>query len=94
MAEGKYIESSTTDRLPGANGNKEVQRSVLTWVYGFDSIGEAYGSLIDWVRKNGYDAVVGIRFEAHPHISYSHLNLAQEYRANVKWAAYGTAIAW
>jgi hypothetical protein len=83
------ISMSTTDRIPGPEGNQDIQRSEITWISGYLSLEDAYGAMVRWAESNGYDAVIGIRFAAHPDIDY-----AEGTDSRLRWTMYGTAIGW
>jgi len=44
---------------------------------------EAYDSIEDWTRRNGYDAIIGVQFivGAIPYVGF-------------QYSVFGTAIAW
>jgi uncharacterized protein YbjQ (UPF0145 family) len=52
---------STTDTIPHYPNGK-VSRSELTWCHSTESFDRAYYGLEDVAVKDGYGAVVGIRF--------------------------------
>jgi hypothetical protein len=58
---GDKIWMSTTDTIPHYPDGK-VSRSELTWSYSPESFARAYYGVEDWAVKNGYGAVVGVRF--------------------------------
>jgi hypothetical protein len=90
MTEPKRVQMCTTDRVPNGPPDQQIRRSTFTWSAGLHSVDEAYHSLVEWARKNNYDAVVGIRLEAHPASRYPGAGVSQ----SVRWTIYGTAIAW
>jgi type 1 glutamine amidotransferase len=91
----KNIAMSTTDRIPGPEGNREVQRSVMTWISGYLSLEDAHGAMVRWAESNGYDAVIGIRFAAHPDVDYGGgANYSGGPDSRLRWTMYGTAIGW
>jgi hypothetical protein len=45
MPQQKTIVMSTTDRIPGPEGNRETQRSVLTWISGYISLEDAHDAM-------------------------------------------------
>ena len=95
MSEQKHIAMSTTDTIPGPAGNREVRRSALTWISGYLSIEDASGAMARWAETNGYDAIIGIRFEAHPDDDYSGgPDFGAESGTRLRWTIYGTAIGW
>ena len=85
---------STSDRLPGPEGLREVKQSALITFSYWSSIIEASEAAQKWARENGYDAIIGVRFVPHPNGSYAYPISRQGTNADVKWACYGTAIAW
>lgn len=52
---------STTDTIPHYPDGK-VSRSELTWCHSTESFARAYYGLEDAAVKDGYGAVVGVRF--------------------------------
>ncbi len=78
----KYIYMSTTDIIPSRR-NEVVTKSELTWSEGSKSMKEAYDSIEDWTRRNGYDAIIGVQFivGAIPYVGF-------------QYSVFGTAIAW
>jgi uncharacterized protein YbjQ (UPF0145 family) len=95
MPQQKTITMSTTDRIPGPEGNREVQRSAMTWNSVYISLEDAHEAMARWAENNGYDAVIGIRFAAHPDEDYTG---ATSYGggtdSRLRWTVYGTAIGW
>ncbi len=86
---------STTDKIPGPEGKREVQRSTMTWISGYLSLEDAYGAMVRWAENNGYEAVIGIRFLAHPDVDYGGgSNYAGGPDSRLRWTMYGTAIGW
>jgi hypothetical protein len=95
MPEHKTIAMSTTDRIPGPAGNREIQRSTVTWISGYISVEDAYKAMVRWTENNGYDAVVGVRFEAHPDCDYGGgPGYSEGTDTRLRWTVYGTAIGW
>jgi hypothetical protein len=51
--------------------------------------------MVRWAENNGYDAVIGIRFVAHPDVDYGG---GADYTggpdSRLRWTMYGTAIGW
>jgi hypothetical protein len=93
MPQQKTITMSTTDRIPGPEGNREAQRSALTWISGYISLEDAHDAMARWAENNGYDAVIGVRFVAHPDEDYSGtISYGGETNSRLRWTAYGTAI--
>jgi hypothetical protein len=89
----KEILLSTTDTLPAAPGVEHaVKRTKLVWVSGYSTIGAVMTALIDAVRANNWDAVVGVRFIETPYHSSATGGVTPE--TQFKWTVYGTAIAW
>ena len=104
----QFIATATTDVVP-AFAHRTVVRSALTWAPDCDSLASAHESLIEWARANGYDAVVGVRFETSratsPGSSQVLLALMNDQRTvrgdisagghdTVRYLAYGTAVAY
>lgn len=95
MPEQKHIAMSTTDGIPGPGGNREIRRSALTWISGYLSIEDASGAMARWAEMNGYDAVIGIRFEAHPDDDYGGgPDFGSGPGTRLRWTVYCTAIGW
>jgi hypothetical protein len=95
MPERKNIAMSTTNRIPGPEGNREVQRSAMTWISGYLSLEDACEAMARWAENNGYDAVIGIHFVAHPEIDYAGgPNYGGAADSRLRWTVYGTAIGW
>ena len=95
MPEQKHIAMSTTDGIPGSAANREIRRSALTWISGYLSIEDASAAMARWAETNGYDAVIGIRFEAHPDDDYSGgPDFGGGAGTRLRWTVYGTAIGW
>ena len=95
MPEQKHIAMSTTDGIPGPAVNREIRRSALTWISGYLSLEDASGAMARWAETNGYDAVIGIRFEAHPDDDYSGgPDFDRGSGTRLRWTVYGTAISW
>ena len=91
----KTVAMSTTNRIPGPEGNREIQRSAIAWTSGYLSLDDAYGAMARWAESNDYDAVIGIRFVAHPDVDYSGgSNYSDGPDSRLRWTMYGTAIAW
>jgi len=91
----KTIVMSTTDRIPGPGGNREIQRSEMTWISGYLSLEDAYEAMVRWAESNSYDAVIGIRFVAYPDVDYGGgANYAGGPDSRLRWTMYGTAIGW
>ena len=91
MTEARQILMSTTDQIPERAGSRKVASSEITFVAYRGSVAKAFGALEEWAAENGYDAVIGVRLEAHPHYSYGGDSPSE---TNLKWTAYGTAIQW
>lgn len=98
----KYIPLSTTDTIPYETGALVIN-SMLTWVVGNKSVGDAEVALADWARKHNWDAIVGVRFLVVPDVAgkistegqfgmYSIVSGTTS--TTTKYAAYGTAIRW
>jgi len=67
----------------------------MAWISGYLSLDDAYNALARRAESNGYDAVIGIRFVAHPDADYSGGgNYTDGPDSRLRWTMYGTAIAW
>jgi uncharacterized protein YbjQ (UPF0145 family) len=71
---------STTDTIPHYPDGR-VSRSELTWAYSTESFGKAYYRLEDAAVRDGYGAVVGVRF------------VEATTKDGIQYWAYGTALA-
>jgi uncharacterized protein YbjQ (UPF0145 family) len=58
----RYIPTSTTDTIP-AFGHRAVARSSVAWGISEESLAKADRFLTDWARDNGFDAIVGVRYQ-------------------------------
>jgi uncharacterized protein YbjQ (UPF0145 family) len=95
MPQQKNVAMSTTDRIPGPEGNREVQRSAMTLVSGYISPEDAREAMARWAENNGFDAVIGIRLVAHPDDDYGGAaNYGGGTGSRLRWTVYGTAIGW
>jgi len=64
----KPIFLSTTDTVPALAG-RAVIRSDVAWSAGAETMQAAHVSLTAWARGNGFDAIVGLRFEIVPNVT-------------------------
>jgi hypothetical protein len=77
----KPIPMSMTDTFPQAP-HRSVKASRIAWASSQTSILEAQNELANWVDRNGFDAVIGLRLVAKPGVRV------------IDWVIYGTAITW
>ena len=91
MTEARQILMSTTDQIPGRAESRTIANSEITFVTYRASVAKAIEALEEWAAENGYDAVIGVRLEPHPHYSYGGDSPNE---TKLKWTAYGTAIQW
>lgn len=89
MTDSSSIPITTTDYIPHLS-DRQIRFSQFTWSMGHESVKEAYAALEGTARSNGYDAVVGVRLEAHPNAHYG----GRTDDTFLTWAIYGTAIVW
>jgi hypothetical protein len=90
------IPVTTADTLPPAfGGNREVKRMHLIKCFNYSTPEKAEESLKEWVRVNGYNAVIGMRFQIYPDVSApSVMQGSATIRTEFRCIAYGTAIGW
>jgi len=84
------IPMSTTDTLPqGLPDGYVINRAAVLTSRGHPNPGSARDALAEWAARSNFHAVVGVRLVATPEIT-----APEDVVTEVKWAAYGTAIAW
>jgi uncharacterized protein YbjQ (UPF0145 family) len=89
----KDIITTTTDSIPGKSN--VVTHANAIWVWGYNDPGAAIEELRNIARKYNYDAIVGLRLVPHPDEWFGVApGPGGAKPAILKWAAYGTIIAW
>lgn len=90
------IPVSTTEVLPSAlGGSREIKRIQLAEVWDYRNPQLAIEALADWGAKNGYNAIIGVRFLAYSNVSAPTVYTGSgAIKTEALWTAYGTAIGW
>jgi hypothetical protein len=86
------IRVSTTEIIPGEQ--RTIARFELSWIENANSAEDAYDGLVTWSRRNRYEAIIGYRIIAVPHVKTVPSGFGYAITTAIEFISYGTCVAY